>query len=89
MQYFAQYGLFLAKCITFSVLILLTIGGLVSILRSTKQKSPAGQLQIRDVNERLRELADSLNAELLDAAELKRHQADRKKSQKQARKRAK
>lgn len=89
MQYFAQYGLFLAKCITFSVLILLTVGGLVTILRSTKQKSPAGQLQIRDVNGRLRELADSLNAELLDATELKRHQADRKKSQKQARKRAK
>lgn len=71
MQYLAQYGLFLAKCITFSLLILLTAGGLIAILRSTRQKAPTGQLQIRDVNERLRELADSLNAELLDATELK------------------
>jgi serine protease SohB len=81
MQFLAQYGLFLAKTVTWVVAILLLTAGIVSLLRSARAQS-GNRLEIKNVNQRLRDLADGLNEELLDAADLKKQSAARKKQQK-------
>jgi serine protease SohB len=86
MQFLAQYGLFLAKTVTWVTAILLLTAGILSLLRAARQQA-GNRLEIKNVNRRLRELADGLNEELLDAAELKKQLAIRNKQQKQAGKR--
>lgn len=88
MQFLAQYGLFLAKTVTWVAAILLLVGGIGSLLRSARQHS-TNRLDIRNVNDRLRELADGLNEELLDGADRKKQSAARKKEQKREAKRNK
>lgn len=81
MPFLAQYGLFLAKSVTWVAAILLLTGGILSLLRSARQQT-GNRLEIKSVNRRLRELADGLNEELLDAPALKQQLAARKKQAK-------
>ncbi|WP_428311954.1 protease SohB [Hydrocarboniphaga sp.] len=81
MQFLAQYGLFLAKTVTWVAAILLLLAGILSLLRSAKQQT-GNRLEIKNVNERLRELAEGLNEELLAAADLKKSTAEQKKARK-------
>ena len=88
MQFLAQYGLFLAKTITWVLAILLCTGGILSLLRAARQQT-GNHLEIKSVNRRLRELADGLNEQLLNAAEIKKQIAVRKKQEKRDGKRNK
>ncbi|MDB5969433.1 MAG: sohB [Hydrocarboniphaga sp.] len=88
MQFLAQYGLFLAKTVTWVAALLLLVAGIGSLLRSARQQT-GNRLEIKNVNQRLRELADGLNEELLDAADLKKLSSARKKQQKLEEKRNK
>lgn len=82
MQFLAEYGLFLAKSVTLVAAILFVATGLASLLRGTRHQNKE-RLQIKNINERLRGLADALNQELLDEAERKRIRKARKKEEKQ------
>ncbi|MBL6750762.1 MAG: protease SohB [Nevskia sp.] len=85
-EFFLQYGLFLAKAVTW-VAILAALGAVgANVVRSARQEGHE-RLEIRHVNRRLRNLADLLNGELLDGRERK---AERKRlrSQDKARRQA-
>ena len=88
MEFLSEYGLFLAKSVTLVVALLLVAGGLFSMARAARAHGPE-RLEVRNLNERLRELADALCDEMLDDAERKRRTKDRRieeKAQRKARK---
>lgn len=86
----SNYGLFLAKTLT----LVLAVGGLVVLivqaLRSGGDSEFAGErLRVRNLNRRYRELADTLNDEMLDEPSYKALQKQRKQEAKNEQKQAK
>lgn len=71
-EYLAEYGLFLAKALTWVVAILLVAGNLFALVRQSREMAALDRLEVRNVGERLRDIADHLNHELLPAPERKR-----------------
>lgn len=87
MEFLSEYGLFLAKAVTLVVAILLVAANVFALARSARG-SGAEQLRVRNLNHRLRDLADTLHDEMLDDTERKSLAKARKaedKAQKKAR----
>lgn len=82
----AQYGLFLLKTLTLVVAILVVFGGLLGLARRNKSGGQAeGQIEIRHLNDELRDLRDALQQELLSKDALKAlHKAEKKRQKDQA-----
>ena len=84
----ADYGLFFAKVATVVIAIIIVIGAAVGMgQRGTE--GPDGRLEVKKINDRLRELADTLRAVVLDEHAYKQHQKHEKLSRKQSDKAAK
>ncbi len=77
MEFVSDYGLFLAKSITLVIAILLVAANLFSLTRNARGQG-GDRLQVRNINERLRELAEALNNEMLDEGERKKLAKERK-----------
>ena len=71
-EYLADYGLFLAKALTWVVAILVVAGNLFALLRQSREMATLERLEVRNLGERLRDIADHLNRELLPPPERKR-----------------
>lgn len=85
MEFLSEYGLFLAKSVTLVVAVLLVAAGLFSMARGAR--GAAGErLEVRNLNERLRELGDALHDEMLDGPERKRLAKARRTEEKAQRK---
>ena len=87
MEFLSDYGLFLAKSVTLVAAILLVAGNLFALARTSREEG-ATRLDVRNINERLRDLADTLRDEMLDPGERKKLAKARKaedKAQKKAR----
>ena len=86
LEFFADYGLFLAKAITFVV----AFGIIVGIIASQKNNQVAdkGQLEINPLNDQYDEISEAMNVALLDKAakksEAKRLKKEKKKKAKSA-----
>jgi serine protease SohB len=79
MHYLADYGLFLAKTITFVIALLLSVAGMVSLMLKSKGQHK-GQLHIKKINEKYEEMQDTLQQEILDKKHYKQwHKAAVKK----------
>lgn len=78
----SQYGLFLAKTLTLVAAVLLTVGGIVALVRGARQQQGDDRLEVRNLNERYEHLADLLSHELLSEQELKDRAKTRKADQK-------
>ena len=77
----AEYGLFLAKAITFVVAVIIVIGVIVS----AGQRSPAdseGHLEVKKLNEGLDAMEDTLRSLVLDGKALKQFEKQKKKQAK-------
>ena len=85
MEFLSEYGLFLAKSVTLVAAVLLVAAGLFSIARGARAQA-GERLEVRKLNERLRELADALHDEMLDEAEGKRLAKERRAEEKAQRK---
>ncbi len=84
-EFLMQYGLFLAKSLTVLVVVILVIGSLVSAIREAREHAHE-RLEIKNLNERFRQMADLLNHELLGRDELKRQHKARDKEEKRRQK---
>lgn len=71
-EFLAEYGLFLAKTLTWVVAILVVAGNLFGLVRQARELAAGERLEVRNLGEKLRDVADHLNHELLPAAERKR-----------------
>ncbi|CAN5321174.1 protease SohB [soil metagenome] len=79
MHFFAEYGLFLAKTITFVVAILIVMLGIIAIASRGKEKE---KIQIKKLNDKLQEVKEDLSQEVLSKAEFKKQMKVWKKTQK-------
>jgi serine protease SohB len=81
LEFFTQYGLFLAKAVTWVAAIAAVAMIIAGIL--LQRRDQAGErLEIRSINQKLRGMASALNAELLDKAGLKADAKARKADEK-------
>lgn len=77
MQFLSDYGLFLAKAVTVVLALLLVAGNLFGMARSSRAGSTQ-KLRVTNLGDRLREMADTLNRELLDPDQNKKRVKARK-----------
>lgn len=84
-DFFFAYGLFALKTITFIVLVVVGIGFLISLASSRTQKEREN-LEIENINDKLDDLKDAIEAEVLTKEEYKAIQKADKKHAKQERK---
>lgn len=87
MEFLFEYGLFLAKAVTFVVTIAALL--VIVIALTSKQKNKKGEIELTDISEQLKETKKSIEEQLLSAPLLKERQKKEKKSQKEEAKLAK
>lgn len=80
-EFIGNYGLFLAKTLTFVVAFLIILAAIASQLG--KQKLEEGSLLIQNINEKFDDLRQEVRAELLSKAEYKAWQKQEKKKAKE------
>lgn len=85
-QFLAEYGLFLAKTLTWAVALLAVAVGLVAILRSARGQHGTDRLEVKNLNERYEQMAEILNADLLSEEAFKKLGKQRKAEEKAKRK---
>lgn len=78
----SEYGLFLAKSITWVAAILLVAGGLLSLAREARAHHGQEHLDVKNLNHRFEDMAQALNHSLLDEAECKAEEKKRKSEEK-------
>jgi serine protease SohB len=81
MEFLLEYGLFLAKAITWVAAILVVAAALANLIRQTRAQA-SDHLEARNLNERFRELADTVKHAVLSAAERKQEAKARKTEEK-------
>lgn len=88
MEFLSEYGLFLAKTVTFVVALLFVIASIVNASQRGK-KDHEGELQVTRINKKFDELEEALNCSVLDEHQLKQLHKDKKKQLKQEKKKHK
>ncbi|SHK47833.1 inner membrane peptidase. Serine peptidase. MEROPS family S49 [Marinobacter antarcticus] len=71
MEFLTEYGLFLAKVVTFVIAAIVVVSIIVSAIHKEKGDHDDGELQIRKLNEKYRELRESIQARLMSEHERK------------------
>lgn len=79
MNFLSQYGLFLAKVLTISLGIIFTFLGIIIIAARFKGQGQDGTLLIENINDRLDEVTDLLDKEMLSKSQYKAKIKARKK----------
>lgn len=91
MEFINEYGLFLAKVVTWVVAIGVIVALITSAASRGQRKSDKGHIEVTKLNDRFRQMADALKHAALDQAERKaeaRAEKKREKADKARRKRA-
>ncbi|MFT5575220.1 MAG: serine protease SohB [Bermanella sp.] len=80
MEFLSEYGLFLAKTITFVAALIVIIGILASL--GSRRREPEGHIEVSALNDRYDDWEDQIKAMVLDEASLKQERKDYKKKHK-------
>ena len=89
MEYIYEYGLFLAQAVTFVAAIVMVAASLVAIGQRQKAEQHEGHIEVRDLNEKYRQIGDSIQHMVVEPDELKALKKAQKKADKQLAKQAK
>jgi serine protease SohB len=88
LEFFADYGLFLAKAVTIVIAVLAIVGGVALAARHRKEHE--GHIEVKYLNEEYEFMADTLKASVIDETLLKKqHKAEKKSDKAEAKQRAK
>ncbi|WP_432695390.1 protease SohB [Marinobacterium sp. YM272] len=88
-EFFAEYGLFLAKALTLIIAILLVVAGIGSAV-SKRREAREGHIEIKNINQHFEEMQQELEDEVLDEARLKQlHKEQKKRDKREAKERKK
>ena len=71
LDFLYDYGLFLAKVITFCVAVIVVIGFLVMAGQNRRQHSKAGHIEVRNLNEEFEDMTDTLDHAMMDKFQFK------------------
>lgn len=80
MEFLSDYGLFLAKTITFVVALIIVVGLLASL--SLRRRDHDGHIEVTALNDRYEDWEDQIKAMVLDEASLKQERKEHKKKHK-------
>ena len=80
MEFLFEYGLFLAKAITFVVTVIAVLIAVIAL--TSKQKAKKGELEVTDLSEQINETKKSITEQLLTPAQLKFKYKEEKKARK-------
>jgi len=86
-EFLFEYGLFLAKAVTFVITVAALL--ILVIAVSSKQKNKKGEIELSDISEQLKETKKAIEEQLLTAPQLKQRHKKEKKEQKEKDKLAK
>ncbi|TNE77259.1 MAG: protease SohB [Gammaproteobacteria bacterium] len=90
MEFLSEYGLFLAKVVTFVVAVVVLISVIVSAAQKDRDDHEGdGELKIRKLNEKYQKLREAIQARLMTDSERKAFEKRRKKEQKAEKKASK
>lgn len=82
LEFLSEYGLFLAKAVTFVLTVIITLVAIIAL--TSKQKHRKGELELIDLSEQLTETKNTIEEKLLTAHQLKvRHKAEKKRQKEQ------
>ncbi|WP_417514837.1 protease SohB [Marinobacter sp.] len=82
MEFLTEYGLFLAKMVTFVIAAIVVVSIIVSATHKERGDHEDGELQIRKLNEKYRKLRESIQARLMSDHERKAWSKAKKKKDK-------
>ena len=71
LDFLYEYGLFLAKVVTFCVAAIVVIGFLVMAGQNRRQHSKAGHIEVRNLNEEFEDMTDTLDHAMMDKFQFK------------------
>jgi len=86
-EFLFEYGLFLAKAVTFVITVAALL--ILVIALTAKQKNKKGEIELSDISEQLKETKNAIEEQLLSAPQRKQRQKKEKKAQKEKDKLAK
>ena len=87
-EFLLDYGLFLAKILTFGIVVLV-LAGLAVASRQQRQHGPDGRIEVKKINTLLDDMEQTLEQALLDPYELKQRKKHKQKQAKQVARQAK
>jgi len=87
LDFISEYGLFLAKAVTFILTVVVTLIAIMAL--TTKQKNKKGDLNLFDLSEQLKGTKKSIEEQLLTSHQLKERHKREKKEHKEKEKQAK
>ncbi len=83
MEFFTEYGLFLAKTVTLVVALLIVVATIVSAMHKNKEGDDSdGELRVSRLNDKYRKLKESIQARMMGEQERKLWQKQQKKKHK-------
>jgi len=88
LEFLAEYGLFLAKVVTFVIAIAVIIGLIASASQKGKNE-PSGNIEVVKINDKFKTMQATLKAAVYDEAQLKKEHKEEKKQAKEEKKRNK
>ena len=71
LDFLYEYGLFLAKVVTFCVAAIVVIGFLVMAGQNRRQLSKSGHIEVRNLNEEFEDMTDTLDHAMMDKFQFK------------------
>ena len=86
MDFLIEYGLFLAKIVTFVIAVIILLSVIVGLSQKNKQSGHKGHLEITPLNELYEEMSDAIKFAIMDES---LHKAETKKLEKEKQKKAK
>jgi serine protease SohB len=89
LEYLYEYGLFLAQAVTFAAAILIVIAGIVALGQRQKAEQQEGHIEVRDVNEKYRNIGHHIQQMVVEPELLKSEKKAEKKADKARAKAAK
>lgn len=79
MEFIYEYGLFLAQAVTFVAAILILVVGMVAIGQRQKAEQQEGHIEVRDLNQKYRQIGHSIQQIVAEHDDLKAlHKAEKK-----------
>jgi len=82
LEFFYQYGLFLAQAVTLVAAVLILVTGLVSIGQRQRAEQHEGHIEIRNLNEKYKHIGEAIQQVVTDPEQFKHEQKQQKKADK-------
>ena len=79
-EFLMEYGLFLAKTLTFVIAIGVIVAIIASVSQNARRQHQRGHVELTNLNDEFDDLRDSVRCEVISEADLKQERKQKKKA---------